>query len=137
MAAVAAALADCRRRVVRLSDRAAERFGGRRLSRMTAADVRVPHARLIVVLAGLVACGAILWLSRTYTFYFDEWTFISTAPTWTFTSFFEPHNEHPSMLFRLVFWVLLNTVGTLSYLPYMTLLMHPNHAFTQRLVQLH
>ncbi|OLB93083.1 MAG: hypothetical protein AUI15_19335 [Actinobacteria bacterium 13_2_20CM_2_66_6] len=90
---------------------------------MTAADVRVPHARLIVVLAGLVACGAILWLSRTYTFYFDEWTFISTAPTWTFTSFFEPHNEHPSMLFRLVYWALLNTVGLRSYLPYMTLLM--------------
>src|SRR5438105_1621941 len=54
---------------------------------MTAADVRVPHARLIVVLAGVLVCSAILWLSRTYTFYFDEWTFISTAPDWTFSTF--------------------------------------------------
>jgi len=90
---------------------------------MTAAKVRVPHARLIVVLAGLAVCTAILWLSRTYTFYFDEWTFISTAPDWTFSSFFQAHNEHPSMLFRLVYWALLNTVGLRSYLPYMTVLM--------------
>ena len=90
---------------------------------MTAADVRVWRARLIVVLAGLAACTAILWLSRTYTFYFDEWTFISTAPDWTFSSFFQAHNEHPSMLFRLVYWALLNTVGLRSYLPYMTILM--------------
>jgi len=88
---------------------------------MTAADVRVPHARLIVVLAGVLVCSAILWLSRTYTFYFDEWTFISTAPDWTFSTFFQAHNEHPSMLFRLVYWALLNTVGLHSYLPYMAL----------------
>src|SRR5438132_14257684 len=90
---------------------------------MTAADVRVPHARLIVVLAGVLVCSAILWLSRTYTFYFDEWTFISTAPDWTFSTFFEAHNEHPSMLFRLAYWALLNTIGLRSYLPYMPLLM--------------
>src|SRR5439155_12945137 len=110
-------------RVVRVSGRPAEGFRGRRLSRMTAADVRVPHARLIVVLAGLLACTAILLLTRTYTFYFDEWTFISTAPDWTFSTFFEAHNEHPSMLFRLAYWALLNTIGLRSYLPYMTLLM--------------
>lgn len=86
---------------------------------MSAAEVRVPRARLIVVVAGLAAVAAILWLSRTYLFYFDEWTFITTAPNWTLASWFEAHNGHPTMLFRLVYWVLLNTVGLRSYAPYM------------------
>ncbi len=90
---------------------------------MTAAEVRVPRARLIVAAGALVACAAILWLSRTYTFYFDEWTFIITAPDWTFWSYFEPHNEHPSILFRAVYAALLNTVGLRTYLPYMALLL--------------
>jgi hypothetical protein len=90
---------------------------------MTAAEVRVPRVRLIVATGALVACAAILWLSRTYTFYFDEWTFITTAPDWTFWSYFEPHNEHPSILFRAVYAALLNTVGLRTYLPYMALLL--------------
>src|SRR3989441_12190276 len=55
--------------------------------------------------------------------YFDEWTFINTAPDWTLATYFQPHNEHPSMLFRAVYAALLNTVGLRSYVPYMTLLM--------------
>ncbi len=90
---------------------------------MTAAGVRVPHARLVLVIAGLLVAAAILWLSRTYTFYFDEWTFITTAPDWTLGTFFEPHNEHPSMLFRLVYWTLLHSVGLHRYLPYMAALL--------------
>ena len=88
---------------------------------MIAADARVPRALGIVFAAAIVVCSVILWLSRTYLFYFDEWTFITTAPDWTFTTFFVPHAEHPSMLFRLVYWALLNTVGLRSYLPYMAL----------------
>ncbi|HKB18429.1 MAG TPA: hypothetical protein VKF28_05295 [Candidatus Dormibacteraeota bacterium] len=89
---------------------------------MTAADVRVPRALPIVIAAALVVCAAILILTRTFTFYFDEWTFITTAPDWTPATIFQPHNEHPSILFRLVYWALLNTVGLRSYLPYMALL---------------
>src|SRR3989441_11866369 len=55
--------------------------------------------------------------------YFDEWTFINTAPDWTLATYFRPHNEHPSMLFRAVYAALLNTVGLRSYVPYMTLLL--------------
>jgi len=87
---------------------------------MTAADVRVRNARLIVVLVAAAACAAILWLTRTYTFYFDEWVFITTAPDWTLRSFFEPHNEHPTMLLKLTYWLLLHTFGLRTYLPYMT-----------------
>ena len=91
--------------------------------RVTAADVRVPRARLIVVIAALVACVAILVLSRASTFYFDEWTFITTAPTWTIATYFLPHNEHPAILFRTVYSLLLHTVGLRAYLPYLGVLM--------------
>src|SRR5207253_11024432 len=64
----------------------------------------------------------IRWLPRTYTFYYDEWTFISTAPDWTLATYFRPHNEHPAILFRLAYSALLDTVGLRSYLPYMAAL---------------
>ena len=89
---------------------------------MTAADVRVPHARWIAAGAALIVCGVLLWWTRTFTFYFDEWSFITTAPDWTLATYFEPHNEHPSMLLRAVYAILLNTVGLRSYIPYMALL---------------
>ncbi|HKW73661.1 MAG TPA: hypothetical protein VJQ08_12665 [Candidatus Dormibacteraeota bacterium] len=95
---------------------------------MTAADVRVPHARLIVIAGATAAGGALLWLTRTYTFYFDEWTFITSAPDWTFITYFEPHNEHPSILFRLVYAGLLNTIGLRSYAPYMAVLLAAHFA---------
>jgi hypothetical protein len=90
---------------------------------MTAADVRIPRARLIVASAALVACAALFWLSRNYTFYFDEWTFIITAPDWTPATFFQPHNEHPSIPFRVIYWLLLNSVGLRSYAPYMAIVL--------------
>jgi hypothetical protein len=86
---------------------------------MTAAKVRVPHARWIVALAALAGCAAILLLARGYTFYFDEWTFILTAPDWTLATLLQPHNEHPVMLTRAIYAALLATVGLRSYLPYM------------------
>ena len=82
----------------------------------------MPRALAMVVAAALIACAVILWLTRTYTFYFDEWTFISTAPDWTLATYFRPHNEHPAILFRLAYSTLLDTVGLRSYLPYMTAL---------------
>ena len=90
---------------------------------MGVAEVRVPRARLIVAVAAVVASATILWLARSYTFYFDEWDFILSAPDWSLTTYLEPHNEHPSILFRLVYGVLLNTVGLRSYAPYMVVLL--------------
>src|SRR5207245_6821754 len=37
-------------------------------------------------------------------------------------TYFRPHNEHPAILFRLVYSALLDTVGLRSYLPYMAAL---------------
>jgi hypothetical protein len=90
---------------------------------MTASEVRVPHARWIVVGAALVVCAGLLWLSRSYTFYFDEWTFITRAPEWTLSTYFTPHNEHPSILFRFLYAGLLHTFGLHTYLPYMFVLL--------------
>jgi hypothetical protein len=90
---------------------------------MTLAEVRVPRARLLVAVAALVACAAILWLSRGFTFYFDEWEFILNAPDWSFTSYLQPHNEHPAMLPRAIYAVLLSTIGLRSYVPYMLVLL--------------
>lgn len=90
---------------------------------MTAAAIRVPHARLIAIGASVLVGLAILWLSRNFNFYFDEWDFILAAPAWTPASLLEPHNEHPVMLVRAVYALLLNTVGLRSYLPYMAVLL--------------
>jgi len=87
-----------------------------------AADVRVAHARLFVASAAVIVCAAIMLLARGFTFYFDEWTFILPADT-GFAFILQPHNEHPVMLTRLIYWVLLNTVGMRSYVPYMAVLL--------------
>jgi len=90
---------------------------------VTLSEVRVPHARLFVVIAAVLVSGTILLLTRGYTFYFDEWTFILSAPDWTLATYFQPYNGHPAMLTRLIYTALLATVGLRSYLPYMAVLL--------------
>ena len=90
---------------------------------MTISSVRIPRARLIVVALAVVAAAAILLLSRGYTFYFDEWDFILSAPDWGWSTYLQPHNEHPVMLPRLIYAALLSTVGLRSYVPYMVVLL--------------
>ena len=81
------------------------------------------RARLIVVALALATAAGILVLSRGYTFYFDEWDFIQSAPDWGWTSYLLPHNEHPVMLPRLIYAALLLTFGLHTYVPYMAVLM--------------
>jgi hypothetical protein len=88
-----------------------------------ASEVRIPHDRVIVVIASLAASATILWLARSFTFYYDEWTFIIGAPDWTWATFLQPHNVHPVMLTRAIYAALLATVGLHSYLPYMAVLL--------------
>ncbi|GAC1508057.1 MAG: hypothetical protein NVS1B3_08990 [Candidatus Dormibacteraceae bacterium] len=89
---------------------------------MAMSAVRIHHAGVIVAGLALATGAAILWLSRSYTFYFDEWDFILSAPGWGWATFLEPHNEHPVMLPRLIYAALLDTVGLRSYVPYMLVL---------------
>jgi len=90
---------------------------------MTIAEVRIPHARLIVALVAVAGCAAILLLARGYTFYFDEWTFILSAPDWNASTYLQAHNGHPAMLSRLIYSALLSTVGLRAYWPYMVVLL--------------
>lgn len=86
---------------------------------MTAGTAKLPHARLVLAGATLVACGTILALTRTYNFYFDEWDFILAAPNSSLQWILEPHNEHPVMLLKLLYTALLDTAGLRTYVPYM------------------
>ena len=90
---------------------------------VTAASVRVPHARWIVAGGSLIVCAVLLVFARNYTFFHDEWTFIVTSAGWNLGTIFRPHNEHPSMLLRLVYLALLDTAGLRSYVPYMVVLL--------------
>jgi len=90
---------------------------------MTVARVRVPRARAIVAVAAAVVCVSLLVATHDFRPYFDEWTFITSAPDWSLRSFFEPHNEHPVMLLKAAYWLLLNTAGLRTYIPYMAALL--------------
>ncbi len=90
---------------------------------MTAGSVRIPVARLVVAVVAAVVCLVILFATHGYNFYFDEWDYILAAPDWTWTSYLQPHNEHPSMIPRLIYAALLNTVGLRSYVPSMAVLL--------------
>ncbi|HET7465511.1 MAG TPA: hypothetical protein VFL29_02480 [Candidatus Dormibacteraeota bacterium] len=96
-----------------------------------AGAIKVRGARLIVAAAAALVGLAILFLSRGFNFYFDEWNFILTAPNWTWLTILEPHNEHPAVLPRLIYAALLDTVGLRAYWPYMALLLalHALNAF--------
>src|SRR4029077_13824317 len=93
------------------------------LRSVTISEVRLPHARLFVVVGAVAFAIALLLLTRSYTFYFDEWAFILSAPDWTITTYLQPHTGHPTMLTRLIYTTLLATVGLRSYLPYMAVLL--------------
>ncbi|TMD92722.1 MAG: hypothetical protein E6I73_01825 [Chloroflexi bacterium] len=102
---------------------------------MKSGRVRVPHARLYVASAAVIGCAAILWLARGFTFYFDEWTLILPTDT-GWAQFLQPHNEHPVMIPRLIYSVLLNTVGMRSYVPYMVVLLALHAASVMLLFEL-
>ena len=103
---------------------------------MTADGLRVPRARWIIAGAALAVCVLLLWVTRNFTFYYDEWSFILTAPDWNAATYFEPHNEHPSMLLRVAYAVLLNTAGLRSYVPYMAVLYSAHFACVVLLFEL-
>jgi hypothetical protein len=75
-----------------------------------------------VCVAAVTASSVLLWATRGYIFYFDEWTYIlSTDSSWTY--YLQPHNEHPAMIPKLIYAVLLHTVGLRTYVPYMAVLL--------------
>lgn len=86
------------------------------------ADWQIPWAFGIIVAAAVASAGLVLFLTRRFTWYWDEWTIITGLPQWTVRDYFLPHNEHWSTIPYLVYDLLLHTVGLRSYIPYMAVL---------------
>ena len=99
-------------------------------------DVRVPYAVPLALGMCAAAFGSILYLSRTFSFYYDEWDFVLAAPRWTLRSYFVPHSEHWYTFAAVVYELLFTAVGMRSYLPFTAalLLVHASVAFLLFLV---
>jgi hypothetical protein len=83
------------------------------------ARVAVPVGVVVVALAILV------WLGRDMTFYHDEYAFILQRDL-SLDGLLKPHNEHLSVTLVALYRLLVGTVGTVSYWPYLavTFLLH-------------
>src|SRR5438309_575304 len=93
--------------------------------------VRVPYAVPLALGMCAAAFGSILYLSRSFSFYYDEWDFVLAAPRWTLRSYFLPHSEHWYTFAAVVYRLLFAVVGTRSYLPFIAalLVLHVSVAF--------
>ncbi len=69
------------------------------------------------VLLVVGALAILVWLGRTMTFYHDEYAFLLLRDL-SLNGLLAPHNEHLSATLVLLYRVLVGTVGTASYWPY-------------------
>jgi hypothetical protein len=65
-----------------------------------------------------VALVALVWFGRDMTFYHDEFAFLLLRDL-SINGIFSPHNEHLSATLVILYRVLVGTVGTVSYWPYL------------------
>lgn len=86
-------------------------------ARRSAASVRLrSHSpELVLALAMLGATALILYLTRGFTFYYDEWNFIVNRQAFTLDALLYPHNEHNVLVPVLVFKGLWELVGLGNY----------------------
>ncbi len=70
------------------------------------------------ILLALLALPILIWLGRDMTFYHDEYAFLLLRDL-SVQGLFAPHNEHLSATLVLLYRVLVGTVGTVSYWPYL------------------
>src|SRR4029079_17372656 len=78
-------------------------------------DVRWRWAPVLLVIVALLA---LVWFGRDMTFYHDEWAFILQRAL-SVAGLLNPHSERLSAPLVLLYLVLLGTVGTGSYWPYL------------------
>ena len=69
-----------------------------------------------------VSAAVIVWIARDLSFFHDEWAFIVHRDL-TPRSILEPHAEHLSATLVIAYRLLVGTVGTESYAPYLGLLL--------------
>ena len=70
------------------------------------------------VLLTLGALAILVWLGRDMTFYHDEFAFLLLRDL-SLQGIFAPHNEHLSATLVILYRTLVETVGTVSYWPYL------------------
>lgn len=71
----------------------------------------------------LLSTVVVLYLSRHFGFWWDEWTWILERRGVTLATYFEPHNiEHWSTVPIVIYQLLFRAVGIGSYTPYMATL---------------
>jgi len=90
---------------------------------VTIGAVRVRHALPIAVAMALVAWTGLLYLTRHFDFYYDEWDFVLDSPHWTLISYFLPHAEHWSTVPSVIYKVLFTIFGARTYTPFMGVLL--------------
>ncbi|HUZ89868.1 MAG TPA: hypothetical protein VMU49_08585 [Candidatus Acidoferrales bacterium] len=86
---------------------------------MTLAEVRIRRAPVLVVGAVVTFWLVLLYLTRHFSFYYDEWDFVRRVHTWAFRDYLVPHSEHWSTLPKLWYTALLTLNGGHSYAPFM------------------
>ena len=91
-------------------------------------DVSDGWARRAPILALAIvgtALAILVWLGQDMTFYHDEYAFILQRDL-SLDGLLKPHNEHLSVTLVALYRVLVGTVGTGSYWPYLavTFLLH-------------
>ena len=75
----------------------------------------VPWAPILLAVA---AIPILVWLGRDMTFYHDEYAFLLLRDL-SVQGIFAPHNEHLSATLVVLYRLLVGTVGTVSYWPYL------------------
>ncbi len=82
----------------------------------------LPGAVPLVVVGGLLSGLLVLWLTRRYDFFYDEWSYVLYVRNFSIGDYFVPHNEHWATIPALTYRVLLLLFGARSYVPYMAVL---------------
>ncbi len=77
--------------------------------------VQVPQALPLVVGASALIAVVLLYLTRHFDFFSDEWTFVLGAPGWGLKSLFVPHNEHWSTLLIAWYKLAFSLFGARNY----------------------
>lgn len=84
--------------------------------------LRLPAALPLVLIGGVLSGLLMLWLTRRYDFYFDEWSYVLYVRNFSIGQYFVPHNEHWATIPAVSYRLLLLIFGARSYVPYMALL---------------
>jgi hypothetical protein len=82
------------------------------------ARFRSPRVDWSFVAVAAIAASVIVWIGRDLSFFHDEWAFIVHRDL-TPRSILEPHAEHLSATLVIAYRILVETVGTATYAPYL------------------